>query len=69
MKRAKEKKGNVTVFSNNHITINFNGSSKLGVIIVCVVVVVLLAKLLTMPLSDTNALITWISSLLSELGC
>ena len=76
MRRAKDEKRSVNIFSNIHVTLNFNGKSKAGTIVSCamaiaiiLVAIVLAAKLLAMSFSDTDTLMYWLSSLLSALGC
>ena len=69
LKRAKKRDININLFSGNKVNVNFNGDSKTSTIIVYAIVLVLVAKLLAMPSSDSNTLIQDISSLLSALGC
>ena len=69
MRRAKDEKRSVNIFSNIHVTLNFNGKSKTGTVVICAIAIVLAAKLLAMSFSDTDTLMQWLSSFLSALGC
>lgn len=69
MKRANKKKSvTVSVFSNNHITLNLDGNSLVNAIAACVLVTALAAKLLTMSSSEVSDLMQAFSSLISALA-
>ena len=69
MKRANKKKSvTVSVFSNNHITLNLDSKSLVSVIVASVLTIAVAIKLLTMSSSEVSELMQAIISSFSALA-